>query len=44
MEQQALKNVSSCWITKMTFYIVTSDGQNSTQYLNVVNFYKTSVN
>ena len=35
MEQHTLKNISSCWNTKLTFYLETSGSQNSNLYLNV---------
>jgi hypothetical protein len=38
MKQHALKNVNSCQNTKIYFYLVTSGGQNSNLYLNVVHF------
>jgi len=39
MEQHALKNVNSCWNTKISFYLETSGGQNYNLYLNVVHFF-----
>ncbi len=44
MEQHTLKNVSSFWKTKIIFYFETSGGQNFNLNLNVVQFFKTSVN
>ena len=45
MEQQfPLKNVDSCWNTKITFYLETSGGQNSTLLFNAVHFFNASVN
>ncbi len=38
-EQRALKNINSCWKTKITFYLETSGGQSSNLYLNVVHFF-----
>ncbi len=35
MEQHNLKNMNSCWNTKLTFYLETSGSQNSNLYLNV---------
>jgi len=39
-----LKNVNSYWNTEITFCLVTSGGQLSDLYLNVVYFFNTSVN
>jgi hypothetical protein len=36
MEQHDLKNVNSCWNTKINFYLETTIGQSSNLYLNVV--------
>ncbi len=38
MEQVTLKNTNSSWTTKITFYLETSDGQNSNLYLNAEHF------
>jgi hypothetical protein len=43
MKQHALKNVSNCLNTNIYSYLETSDGQSSNLYLNVVQFFKTSV-
>jgi hypothetical protein len=42
MEQNALKNVNSCWNTKITFFLEASGGQHSNLYLNIVHFANTS--
>ncbi len=39
-----LKNVNSCLNTNIYFYLETFGGQSSNQYLNVVHFFKTSLN
>jgi len=44
MEQRALKNVKNCLNTNIYSYLVTSGGQSSDLYLNVVHFFDTSVN
>jgi hypothetical protein len=44
MEQHALKNINSCWNTKIAFYLEISGGPNSNLFLNFVNFFITSVN
>jgi hypothetical protein len=44
MEQHALKNVNNCLNTNIYFFLETYGGQNSNLYLNVVHFFKTSVN
>jgi hypothetical protein len=44
MEQRTLKNVNNCLSTNMYSYLETSGGQNSSIYLNVVNFFNASVN
>jgi hypothetical protein len=44
MEQHALKNIKKWSNTKIFFYLETSGGQNSNLFLNVVYFFKTSVN
>jgi hypothetical protein len=44
MEQRALKDVNNCLNTNIYFYLETSGGQSSILYLNVVYFFKTSVN
>jgi hypothetical protein len=38
MEQQALKNVNSCFNTNIYSYLETSGSQSSNLYLNVVHF------
>jgi hypothetical protein len=43
MEEHALENVNNCWNTNVSFYLETSDGQNSNLYLNVIHFFTTSV-
>jgi hypothetical protein len=42
-EHHALKNVNSCWNTKITFYLGTCVGQNSNLHLNAVHFFNASV-
>ncbi len=37
-----MKNVNSCWNTKITFYLKTFGGQNSNPPLNVVDFFNTT--
>jgi hypothetical protein len=44
MEQHALKNVYNRWNFSISFYLETSSGQNFNLYLNVVDFFNTSVN
>jgi len=44
MEQNALKDVNSCWNTKITFYLETSGGQSSNLYLNFIYIFNTCVN
>jgi hypothetical protein len=44
MEQQALENVNNCLNTNVYSYLETSGGQSYSLYLNVVNFFNTSVN
>ena len=44
MEQHALKNVKNCMNTNIYSYLETSGGQISNLYLNVVNFFNTSLN
>jgi hypothetical protein len=44
MEQHAFKNVNIFWNTNISFYLETSGGQKSNQYLIVVQFFNTSVN
>jgi len=44
MEQSALKDVNSCWITNISFYLETSVARNSKISLNVVQFFNASVN
>jgi hypothetical protein len=43
-KQQALKIVHNCLNTNIYFYLGTSGGQSSNQYLNVGHFFNTSVN
>jgi Zn-dependent M32 family carboxypeptidase len=44
MEEHTLKDVNSCWNTKFSFYLETSGGQNSNQYLNGVHFFQYNEN
>jgi hypothetical protein len=44
MEQCALKNINSYLKTKISSYLETSGGQSSNLYLNIVQFFNTSVN
>jgi hypothetical protein len=44
MEQSALKNVNNGLNTNIYSYLETSGGQSSNLYLNVVQFFNTSVN
>ncbi len=44
MEQHALKNGNSCLNTNIYSYLETSGGHSSNLYLNVVQFFHTSVN
>jgi hypothetical protein len=44
MEQPALKNVNNCLNANIYSYLVTSGGKSSNLYLNVVQFFDTSVN
>ncbi len=44
MEEPALINVNSCLNTNICSYLETSGGQSFNLYLNVVDFYNTSVN
>jgi hypothetical protein len=44
MEQHALKNVNNYLNTNIYSYLETSGGQSSNLYLNVVQFFNTSVN
>jgi hypothetical protein len=44
MEQCALKNVNNYLNTNIYSYLETSGGQSSNLYLNVVQFFNTSVN
>jgi hypothetical protein len=44
MEQRALKNVSSCWNPKFSFYFETPGGQSSDYYLNVAPFFNIIIN
>ncbi len=44
MEQQALKIVNNCLNTNIYPYLATSGSQSSNPYLNVVQFFNTSVN
>ncbi len=43
MKQHALNNVNNCWNTNISFKLETSGGQSSNLYLNVVDFFNTSV-
>jgi hypothetical protein len=43
MEQCALQNVNNCLNTNIYSYLETSGGQSSNVYLNVVQFFNTSV-
>ncbi len=43
MEQRILKIVNNCFNTNIYTYLETSGGQSSNQYLNVVNFFNTSL-
>ncbi len=43
MEQRTLKIVNNCLNTNINSYLETSGGQRSNLYLNVVNFFNTSV-
>ncbi len=43
MEQHALKNVNNYLNINIYSYLETSGGQSSNLYLNVVNFFNTSV-
>jgi hypothetical protein len=43
MEQHVLKNVNSCWITLIAFYLETSGGRNYNLKLKFVHFFNTSV-
>jgi hypothetical protein len=38
MEQHGVKNINSCWNTKITFYLETSGGRNYNTYLNIAHF------
>jgi len=40
MEQQAFKNVNSCWNSKTILYLETSGGEIYFLHLNVVNFFQ----
>ncbi len=44
MEQQALKMVNNCLNTNIYSYLETSGGQSYNLYLNVVQFFNTSLN
>jgi hypothetical protein len=44
MEQRTLKNVNNYLNTNIYSYLVTSDGQSSNLYLNIVQFFNTIVN
>jgi hypothetical protein len=44
MEHHAIKNVNNCWNTNKSSYFLTSGGQNSNLYLNVVHIFNASVN
>jgi hypothetical protein len=41
MEQCSLKNVNSCWKTKISSYLETSGGQNFNLLINVANIFNT---
>ncbi len=43
MEQCALQNVNNCSNTNIYYYLETSGGQSSNLYLNVDQFFNTSV-
>ncbi len=43
MEQHALKNVNNFLSTNIYSYLMTSGGQSSNPYLNVVHFFNTRV-
>ncbi len=44
MEQWALENENNCLNTIIYSFLETSDGQICNLYLNVINFFKASVN
>jgi len=44
MEQRALKIVNNCLKTNIYYYLETSGGQSYNLYLNVVQFFNTSLN
>ncbi len=44
MEQHSLKSVNNCLNTNIYSYLETSGGQSSYLYLNVANFFNTTVN
>jgi hypothetical protein len=44
MEQQALKHANNCLNTSIYSYVDTSGSESSKLYLNVDNFFNTSVN
>jgi len=44
IEQLTLNTINSDWNTKISLYLETSGGQNSTLYLNVVHFFNNTVN
>jgi hypothetical protein len=44
MEQRTLKIVNNCLNTNIYSYLETSGGQSCNLYLNVVNFFNTSIN
>ncbi len=44
MEQRTFKNVNNCLNTNIYSSLVTSGGQSYNPYLNVVQFFNTSVN
>ena len=44
LEQDAPKNIKSCWYTIISFSLKTSGGQNSNLFLNVVHFFNASIN
>jgi hypothetical protein len=44
LEQRSLKIVNNCFNTNIYSYLETSGGQSSNLYLNVVDFFNTSLN
>jgi hypothetical protein len=43
MEEPPFRRVNSCWNTQISFYLVTSGGQNFNLYLNTVPIFNTTV-